>query len=392
MQYLVRATDANGSMCTVRVEAPDAQAAFAEAERLRVTPVSVKTARSRGAVRGRFAVALFAQELHALIVAGLGVSEALEVLLDKENSPHGKNVLGLLHKDVREGLSFSAAIQRQGDVFPPLFAGIVQAAEGTSDLSRALSQFIEYEQRVSGVRHKVVSASIYPLLLSVAGLGVAGFLLGYVVPKFANVYRGSGRPLPWASRLLLDWGDFAGAHGTALLAAVALLAATAAWSVRRVFGAGNAWKLVGIVPGAGARLRLLELSRLYLTLGMLVEGGIPLVRALEFARPVLSPARRLALDDMRRRLMQGDSFNEALSAVGLNTVVAARLLGVGERSGQLGEMLTRAALFYEGDVTRWIERFTKVFEPALMAVIGIIIGGIVVLLYMPVFDLAGSFE
>lgn len=392
MRFVVRATDGQGRMCSVHVDALDAQAAFAEAERLNLLPVSAKSVRSSSDGRGRFAVALFAQELHALIVAGLGVSEALEVLLDKESSPQGRSVLGLLHKDVREGLSLSTAILRQGDVFTPLFGGIVQAAEGTSDLARALAQFIEYEQRVATVRQKVVSASVYPLILAVAGLGVASLLLGYVVPKFASVYRGSQRPLPWASAMLLKWGDFAGDHGLALLAAAVSLALAAAWTVRKVFGAGNAWKIVGIVPGAGARLRLLELSRLYLTLGMLVEGGIPLVRSLEFARPVLGRARRPALDDMRRRLMQGDSFNESLSAVGLNTVVAARLIGVGEQSGQLGEMLTRAAMFYDGEVTRWIERFAKVFEPVLMAAIGIVIGGIVILLYMPVFDLAGSFE
>lgn len=379
-------------MRTLRLEALDRQGALDEAARLRMAPVSVKAV--RGGLRGgsRFDTALFAQELHALVVAGLGLSEALEVLVQKEAVAPNRAVLAQLHRDIREGLSFSAAVQRQPAVFPPLFAGLLQAAEGTSDLARALAQFIEYETRVSAVRHKVVSASIYPLLLSVAGLGVAGFLLGYVVPKFASVYRGTNRPLPWASRMLMQWGDFAGAHGMALLVCAALMAAAGVFAVRRLLGAGNAWKLVGLVPGAGSRLRLLELSRLYLTLGMLVEGGIPLMRALEYARPVLGPARHMALDEVRHRLARGDSFNEAMSAAGLNTLVAERLLGVGERSGQLGEMLSRAAMFYEGDVTRWIERFTKAFEPVLMAVIGIVIGGIVILLYMPVFDLAGSFD
>lgn len=392
MEYLVRAIDTQGRMRSISVEALDARAAMAEVQRRNMEPVGAKLTRKPGGAGGRFETALFAQELRALIVAGLGISEALEILMDKEKSPKAVSVLARLQTDIREGLSFSASIERQADVFPSLFAGLVQAAEGTSDLAQALAQFIEYEQRVSSVRQKVVSASLYPILLAVAGLCVGGFLLWYVVPRFASVYRGSQRPLPWPSRLLLEWGDFAGNHGPALLGGALVLAVAIAWTVRRVFGEGNAWKLLGLLPGAGARLRLLELSRLYLTLGMLVGGGIPLVRSLEYARPVLGPLRRPALDDVRRQLSQGHSFSESLTAAGLNTPVATRLLSVGEQSGQLGEMLTRAALCYEGDVTRWIERFSKVFEPVLMALIGIVIGGIVILLYMPVFDLAESFE
>jgi general secretion pathway protein F len=125
---------------------------------------------------------------------------------------------------------------------------------------------------------------------------------------------------------------------------------------------------------------------------MLLEGGIPIQHALQLAGPVLPAGRRAAVDAVRRRIEAGEPLSEALGAHGFGTPIALRLLRVGEQSGQLGTMLTRAAQFYESETTRWIERFTKVFEPVLMAAIGLVIGVIVILLYMPIFDLAGTLE
>lgn len=147
-----------------------------------------------------------------------------------------------------------------------------------------------------------------------------------------------------------------------------------------------------MLPGARPRLEILELSRLYLTLGMLLEGGIAVQQALKLSGAVVDAQRQPALDAVRGAVESGDSLSVALERYGLSTPVALRLLRVGEQSGQLGHMLTRTAAFYEGETTRWIERFTKAFEPVLMAAIGLVIGLIVILLYMPVFDLAGSLQ
>ena len=113
-----------------------------------------------------------------------------------------------------------------------MFIGILQAAEGTSDLPLALSRYLDYETRLSAVRQKVVSAAIYPAILMCVGGGVAAFLLGYVVPRFSTVYHGSGRPMPWASQFLLDWGSFAGAHVIELSLVLGLVMGSIAWWVR----------------------------------------------------------------------------------------------------------------------------------------------------------------
>jgi general secretion pathway protein F len=393
MQFVVRALDTQQQVQTLILEGADEADVRQMAAAKRLTPLQVQRRRSLRASSGnRFDLLLFAQELHSLLKAGLSVVETLEALLEKEatSSATRRALLSRLLHSLREGHRLSAALGQQPAVFPPLFVGIIQAAEGTSDLPRALARYVEYETRLRAVRHKVVSAAIYPSILLLVGGGVTLFLLAYVVPRFASVYQGSSRSLPIASQVLIDWGAFIGSHATTLTAlAIAGLCALA-WLFRPGAAREQLLRLLRVVPGASAKLQILELSRLYLTLGMLLEGGIALTSALRLSGPVLSSANAAALQAVLADIQSGQPFSSSLERHGLSTPVAMRLVRVGEKSGELGTMLTRTAAFYDEETGRWIERFTKSFEPLLMAAIGIVVGLVVILLYMPIFDLAGS--
>jgi general secretion pathway protein F len=271
-----------------------------------------------------------------------------------------------------------------------LYIGIVRAAEGTSDLPRSLSRFIDYQQRIDIVRSKIVSAAIYPCILLLVGGGVSLFLITYVVPKFAEVYQGAGRDLPWMSKVMLGWGQFAGAHTTLLLGGLATLAVLGVLAWRRLTRDGGLARLMARLPGIGERVRIYELSRLYLTLGMLSEGGITIVHAIETVQSMVSATVRASLMAARADIEAGQPLSTAFEAHQLTTPISLRMLRVGERTGDMGPMLTQSAAFYDGEISRWIDRFTRTFEPLLMAGIGLIVGAIVVLLYMPIFDLAGD--
>jgi general secretion pathway protein F len=300
------------------------------------------------------------------------------------------NVLGHLLAGLREGKRFSAVLAEQGDRFPPLYIGIVKAAEGTSDLPRALSRYIDYQQRIDVVRAKIVSAAIYPTILLLVGGGVSGFLITYVVPRFAEVYQGAGRNLPFMSRMLLSWGQFAANHTAWLLTGLAALAVAIVFAVRQVPARGGIAGVLARLPGLKERVRIYELSRLYLTLGMLSEGGIPIVNAIDTVQSMVSPSVRAGLQQARLAVESGLPLSAAFAANGLTTPISLRMLRVGERTGEMGPMLTQSAAFYDGEISRWIDRFTRTFEPLLMAAIGLVVGAIVVLLYMPIFDLAGD--
>lgn len=348
----------------------------------------------RGALRaGRgkaISLVLFSQELLALLNAGLGIVEALEALLEKEAAPATRSVLERLLAGLREGQRFSTVLAEQPQLFPPLYVGIVKAAEGTSDLPRSLARYIDYQQRIDLVRGKIVSAAIYPCILLLVGGGVSMFLIGYVVPRFAEVYQGAGRNLPWMSQVMLSWGQFAGAHTGMLLAGLAVLLAGLVLGARRLMANGGFVRLLGRLPGIGERVRIYELSRLYLTLGMLTEGGITIVQAIDTVQGMVSANVKSGLQSARLAVEAGLPLSSAFEANGLTTPISLRMLRVGERTGDMGPMLTQSAAFYDGEISRWIDRFTRTFEPLLMAGIGLVVGAIVVLLYMPIFDLAGE--
>lgn len=198
--------------------------------------------------------------------------------------------------------------------------------------------------------------------------------------------------MPWASRVLMTVGQFLGDNRIAIIGAVLVLllagwyaagrAPVRSWSMRQ------AWRL----PAIGARLRLFYLSRVYRTLGMLLRGGLPVTTALPMAGALLQLDMRVQLDHAARYISEGNSISRSMERFGLTTPVALRMMQVGERTGQMGDMMERIAGFYEEELSRWIERFTKLFEPLLMIVIGMMIGAIVVLMYLPIFDLAGNIQ
>ncbi|HEX7639069.1 MAG TPA: type II secretion system F family protein [Burkholderiaceae bacterium] len=380
----------------LRLEAADGDDARRQVEQQAMKVLDIRAAPiARFAGRAgwtRFSLPAFSQELRMLLSAGLNLTEALQGLVEKEGVAESRVILDRLIERLRSGHRFSAALAEFPAVFPPLFIGLVQACESTGDLPRALQRFVDYRARVDQVRGQVVSASIYPAILVVVGTAVTLFLGGYVVPRFASIYEDTGRELPTATRLMILWGNFAGQHLPAVAASLVALVGAVAWAGVRSHRSGALSALLARLPWVGPRLQLYELARLYLTLGLLLDSGIPVIAALGMSGGVVSMKLRERLESARSRIAAGEAFSEAFLQQALTTSISVRMLRVGEQSGQLGRMLIEAAAFYEGEVGRFIDRFVRVFEPTLMALIGIVVGGIVLLLYMPIFDLAGSLQ
>ena len=393
MQFAVRALSPENLITQLTIDARDEADARAQVTARGLFAASIAPLRSTRASRSkRLPLVLFSQELLALLNAGLSIVEALEALLEKEAHAATSSVLIRLLTGLREGKRFSAALAEQPELFPPLYIGIVKAAEGTSDLPRSLTRYIDYQQRIDLVRGKLISAAIYPMILLLVGGGVSLFLMCYVVPRFAEVYQGTGRALPWLSQLMLDWGRFASTQTGWLVGAIVLLGFALVLLSRRLAAGGGAAGLLARLPGVGERTRIYALSRLYLTLGMLLEGGIAIVPALQTVQAMAGADIRHCLQQATLAIQSGTPLSTAFEANRLTTPISLRMLRVGERSGEMGAMLTQSAAFYDGEISRWIDRFTRTFEPLLMAAIGLVVGGIVILLYMPIFDLAGSLQ
>ena len=394
MRYQVKALRPGAGVTVQIMEAIDKTEAATRLQREGAQVLSIVAVRHGwlAARRARFPLMLFTQELIALLDAGLTLTESLETLAEKESRPESRQLIERLLVAMREGRPFSAALAAQAESFPPLYAATVRAAESTGDLSPALARYVGYQNQIDTVKKKVLSASIYPMLLIAVGTLVIGFLLGYVVPRFASVYADAGRDLPWMSRALLSWGEAVQAHGMLIVlgvfALITGLAIALAQPVTRAALTRLAWR----TPGIGEHLRTFELARFYRSIGMLLSGGIPIVSALDMVSGLLSAHLRSGAGITIEAMRRGETISAAFARGELTTPVAARLLRVGEKSGRMGEMMDRIAIFHDEEMARWVDWFTRLFEPLLMIFIGLTIGLIVVLLYMPIFELAGSIQ
>jgi len=379
---------------TLRVEAADAAQAQREVEKLQYTALQISVARNnwRHGRSVKFSLLRFSQELMVLLEAGLSIVEAIETLAEKETRENARHILSQLLQCLRQGKGFAGALEEQPDIFPSLYVNLIRSSERTSSLDIALQRYVEHAVRLDGLKTKVVRASIYPAILLVVGSLVSLFLLAYVVPRFAAVYQETGRSLPKLSQLLLDWGNFASHHPAevGIGAVAALLLCCAAFHA--LFLRGGWVAVVRHVPVIERHVRDFQLARMYLTLGMLLEGGLPIVQSMSMVEELVMPRMRTGVQLARVALHEGRSISQAFAEQGLTSPAVARMLRVGEQSGQMGAMMTRIAGLYDQEVSRAIEWFSRIFEPVLMLGIGLVIGLVVVLLYMPIFDLAGSLK
>jgi len=395
MRFHSRTMQPGKGLNVIQIDALDEMEARSVLERSGGTVLTLHPAR-RSLVwhppKTRFPVPLFTQELIGLLEAGLTLGEALEALSEKETNPEARQVLERLFEALRQGRPFSAAVEAQGAIFPALYAATLRSAESTGDLAPALNRYLAYHNRIDALRKQVVMASLYPLLLMGVGALVILFLITYVVPRFASVYANSGRTPPWMTQLLLTVGNQLTQNGGLVLGAMVAVGTGMTWALRRPDVRTRLGQLLWRVPRLGELLRMFQLARFYHSLGMLLSGGIPIVHALDRVLPLLAAPLRPGALAANEALRRGEPISQAFEKGGLTTPVALRLLRVGERSGQMGEMMERIAHLFDDVVARIVQKGARLFEPLIMVVIGLIVGLMVVLLYLPIFDLSGAIQ
>lgn len=394
MRFQLKAVDSQGQVVALALDAADEASAYDLARQGGYSVLTIVRKQLFVAARDRrpFPTTLFSIELLALLEAGLNVVEALQALAEKQPGAAQHHVLTQVLESIYRGESLSQAVGRLPQTFPPLYMATIASSERTGNLKEALGRYIAYQEELDRVRKKVLSALLYPAILAVVGGLVLLFLMFYVVPRFARVYEDISAGLPFFSSLLLTIGSWIGQHGAAsLLGLAAVLAASSyALSTDAVRAALVRW-LWG-VPRIGKHMKIYQLARFYRTAGMLLRSGIPALQAFEMVSGLLAPNLRGQLAAAMAQLREGRAISAALGSVGLTTPVSARMLRVGEHSGQMGELMERIARFHDEETARFVDTFTRVFEPLLMAVLGIAVGLIVVLMYMPIFELSESLQ
>ncbi|MEP7117875.1 MAG: type II secretion system F family protein [Acidobacteriota bacterium] len=332
---------------------------------------------------------IFNQELATLLKAGMPLVQSLDILRQRLSNPTFKAVLDDVHEKVRGGAALSDAFTAHADLFPGVYTASLVAGERSGSLDTVLRRFVSYSKVIDTVRKRTMSAMLYPAILTVLAVLLVGIIVVKVVPAFAGFYSSFNQELPLVTRVIIAVSDTVRAN---LLLLVVLLAggsvAFSNWVKRPGQGARfDRWLLR--LPLVGAIALKFATSQIARTLAALVGGGIPLVNALDTA--ATSTGNRYLGNELRlvaERVREGRGFAATLLERQVMPDVAIKMIEVGESTGSLQEMLTSLADFYDEDVETEVSRFVTLVEPVMLVFMGGVIAGVVLALYMPLFELS----
>ena len=393
MLFSLRVVRDNQLPYQLKLDAASLNEARAQAENSGLKVLQIKSANTAfSSQKSQFPLMLFCQEFRVLLEAGLSMTDVLDTLIQKENNAINKLSLQQLLNAVQEGQSLSQAMTAQAQIFPSLLIASVSTAETTGNLPEALARYSQYAENVDLLKKRLVSASIYPAIVVSFGLLVFLFLLLYVIPKFSKIYETQVKHISGSTQFILSIGHFSRDYATYALIGLAGLILLVLWAIRQPSVRTKFYDILWKLPYLGEKVRLYHLSRFYRTFAMLLKSGLTVSAGLGMVSNLLGAGLQDNLLKAKRLINEGKTFSEAFDSSALTTPVAMRLFRVGEKTGTLEKMMEHAASFHEEQMLRWVDKFTKIFEPTLMAVIGILIGGLVLMMYLPIFDLASGLE
>lgn len=345
----------------------------------------------RGLTSAEFLV--FNQELLVLIKAGLPIMRALDILAGRSGHPTFQRVLGDVREQVRGGSSLADGMARHPREFPELYVASLRAGERSGNVVEMLVRYQAFMKRMLAVRKKIVSSLSYPAFLLVMGAGVILFLLAFVMPTFLDVYREAQADLPAATRWLMAFVGFLKQWVLALIGLlIAGIVGLRLWrrtpTGRRLFDRGLLW-----MPGLGRIVRTHYTISLSRTLATILTGGIPLVTALRMVADSI-PNRAVVehLSGVIERVKTGSGVAAAFAVGGFMPRMTLEMIEVGETTGALEEMLNQIADFHEEELDRMLTRITTWVEPVLLLVMGGLVAAVVVTMYLPIFNLAGTIK
>lgn len=352
-----------------------------------IAGVSLKLPTRRNVNTREFLV--FNQELATLLKAGMPLVQSLDLLKRRVTSPTFRRVLDDVHEKVRSGTSLSDAFAAHGDLFPRVYTASLLAGERSGNLDAVLRRYVEYTKIIATVKRKTVSALVYPAILVSLAIVLVSIIVLKVVPAFADFYTSFGADLPIVTRIIVRVSEFLRAQFVLVVAAVVLtVAAVLSW-VRQPGQQTRFDRLILSLPMLGQVAKKFATSQMARTLATLLGGGLPLVNALDIAaKSVGNRYMAKQLDIVSLRVREGESFAHALEARKVFPEVAVKMAEVGEQTGALQDMLNTVADFYDEEIATTMERFITLVEPVLLVFMGLVIAGLLLALYMPLFQLS----
>jgi type IV pilus assembly protein PilC len=393
MEYVCRVGTPTGEVVERSFQAPDERALRADLEQQGMYLLSIRRGLSLSSFdlrRPRVKPALllvFAQELAALLKAGLPLFQSLDIMLERQRDPVFRRSLMAVRDKVKSGVALSDAIRQEGELYPPIFSASLVAGERSGNLDAVLRRFASHLRLSQSLKKKAVSASVYPIVLLTMMVGLILVMLLYVIPQFKSFYTDLNAELPLPTRVLLGVAGFVRSNFLWLAIGVAVLVfALLLWLRREGSGVAMDRALLR-VPYLGGLLRMYATSQLMRTLSTLLAGGLPLLNSLEVASESIgNRAMGQAIGASVSRIREGASLTTALESTEMLEPLPLEMVKVGEQTGALGEMLNAVSEFYDEELDNHVAAALSLVEPVLLVVMAVIVAGMLLAFYLPMFQ------
>ncbi|MCK9310494.1 MAG: type II secretion system F family protein [Candidatus Cloacimonetes bacterium] len=403
--YIVK--DAKGARIEGMIKADTLDMAVDKLAKEGSTIISVKAA-AEGAFKGKMSLfdklmltiykirtgvslktlVFFTRQLSTMFSAGLTIEKAITDLEKEEKQKKFSRVLRKLSDDIRKGFSLSEAMEQHPGVFNPLYIALVKAGEVSGTLHTVLDELSDYLEKIEDTRRKVTSAMAYPVFMLIFLIGVVWAMFYYIIPMFAAVYADFNAELPTLTVMAIKISNFIVAHafGTVLLIIVALFGLFLVYLTDRGRFVIDAMKLK--IPVIGAVINNSIMSKFSRTFSILMAAGVPIMDTMELTENVVQNAVvEGAVRKARVMVKEGYGVANAFRRTGMFPPTLLQMISTGEETGDMDKLLGKAAQFYEKLVDSVIDRLTSLIEPALIVLMGVVVGGIIVVIYLPIFDL-----
>lgn len=374
------------------IYAPTLEDATRSLIRTRMIPEWVRPATKVRTIKFRrkakpMSVVLFARQFSTLIDAGVPLVQSLETLQDLADDKRLQSALGQVIIDVQAGKTLADAMQDHPNVFNDIFVNMVRAGEEGGVLDTIMARLAAYLEKSQAIVSKVKTAMVYPMIILLVAIGSAVVMLTFVVPSFQGMFASGGLSMPYPTQVLINMSEFMQEYWLYLLVGTVVGAVLIGQSYKTPTGRRFFDHLLLRIPVLGDLLLKTGVARFSQSMASLLSAGTNLIDSLRAAAGTVgNVVIEQALLKTRPAIEAGEGISQPLADTGVLPRLVSRMVEVGEQSGRLDEMFDKISIFYESEVDTAVERLMKAMEPALIVVVGVILGGMVVALYLPIFD------
>ena len=333
-------------------------------------------------------IVLFSRQLATMVDSGIPLLQSLDILTEQIENPSFRRIIMKTRNDVETGSSLSGALSKHPRVFSPLYVNMVKAGESSGMLDDILDRLATYLEKMNALRRKVKSALIYPAVVVTMAVLITTFLMLKVIPTFKGIFETLGGTLPLPTRILISVSDFLNRYFLYGLALFILFVIALVMYTRTEKGRLNKDRVLMHLPIFGKLFQKATVARFARTFSTLVKSGVPILGSLEIVgRSAGNKVIEMALEEARASIREGENIAGPLSKRGVFPPMVIRMIAVGEESGELEKMLSKISDFYEEQVEAAVAGLTSIIEPVIIAFLGVVVGGIVVSMFLPIFKL-----